>query len=105
MKVFAKLALAAAAAAIVIPAGAADGAATVYGRAGGTVADQRIQQIANSSTRDSVAASEFDTGLGRAGGPAAFVVAKSVTTDATREQTVAAVSWYGRAGRPLPFGG
>lgn len=104
MKVFAKFAVAAAAVAIVIPASASDSTAVFYGRAGGTVADQRIHQIANIATQD-LAASELDTGLGRAGGPATFAVAKTPTTNSARQQTVTAVQWYGRAGGPLPFGG
>ncbi len=98
MKAFGMLALAAAAAALVIPAMA--GEITSYGRAGGAVGAERIEQVASYvSPRD---LSEFDAGHGRAGGP---VAAAQVRTVKPTGKVNVAVDWYGRAGGPLPFGG
>jgi hypothetical protein len=98
MKALGTFTLAAAAAAIVIPAMAAE--VTSYGRAGGAVGAQRIEQLASYvSPRD---LREFDAGYGRAGGPVASAQARTAKPAAKVD---VAVDWYGRAGRPQPFGG
>jgi len=98
MKAFGKFALAAAAAAIVVPAMA--GEVSYYRRAGGAVGAERIGQLASYvSPRD---LREFDAGYGRAGGP---VAAAQVRTAKPAGKVDVAVDWYGRAGRPQSFGG
>lgn len=97
MRTFAKLTLAAAVAAFVIPAMAAE--VTSYGGAGGAVGAERIGQLASYiSPRD---LREFDAGYGRAGGPVA--TAQTRTAQPASKVDVA-IDWYGRAGRPLRFG-
>lgn len=67
MQAFARIAIAAAAAAVFIPAVA--GEIQFYGRAGGPVGAERVARIASYvSPRD---LREFDSGDGRAGGPVA----------------------------------
>src|SRR5262245_1026198 len=97
MRTTARIALAAAVAAMVVPALAAD--VQSYGRAGGPVGAQRVEQLARYVSPKDLR--EFDAGYGRAGGPVATMrkPAPAPKTD------VAAVSWFGRAGAPLPFGG
>jgi hypothetical protein len=97
MKAFANIALAAVAAVVLVPAHAAE--VNFYGRAGGTVGAERIQQIAR--TASPTRAAEFDPGYGRAGGAVVTAQAKEVKST----PVAVATEWYGRAGRPLPFGG
>lgn len=98
MKAVERIALAAVAAALVVPALAAG--VPSYGRAGGAVGAGRVEQVASYvSPRD---LREFDTGYGRAGGAVARAPVRAATPD--REIDVAA-AWFGRAGGPLPFSG
>jgi hypothetical protein len=94
---FAKIALAVTAASLVPTVLASE---VGYGRAGGVVGAQRIEQIASYvSPRD---LREFDTGDGRAGAAAALGPARA--TPPARKVEVAA-TWYGRDGGRLPFPG
>ena len=77
----------------------------VYGRAGYAVADQRIQQLSQVQSRDSVRNENVVTWYGRAGYPVGPDSVKS-TVPAPKAyaagQTRAPIV-YGRAGVPLPF--
>ncbi|HZR04096.1 MAG TPA: hypothetical protein VFA81_13100, partial [Burkholderiales bacterium] len=99
----AKLSVLALASALTIPAIAADRSLPAYGRAGGTVGTDRVQEVGGKSeTRYAAADAAFDVGYGRSGGPAQLAVAKA--QPATREGG-RTVTWYGRAGYPLYAGG
>jgi hypothetical protein len=97
MKLIAKIVLAAAAAAVV-PALA--GEVQAYGRAGGAVGAQRVEQVARYVSPQDLR--EFDAGYGRAGGPVAHAPARA---GKPAEKGGTSVAWYGRAGGPLVFGG
>jgi hypothetical protein len=83
----------------------ADDQPVVYGRAGIPVADQRIQQLSQVQSRDSVRNENVATWYGRAGYPVGPDSVKS-TVSAPKAyaagQTRAPIV-YGRAGVPLPF--
>lgn len=96
MKAAIHLIAAAWAAALVVPASAED--SPRYGRAGGSVGSERIAQIVRTATP---APAHLDPGYGRAGGPIATAQA-GVPKHSTEVRFAA--DWYGRAGRPLPFG-
>ena len=98
MKAVGKIALVAVAAALVVPALA--GEVHSYGRAGGAVGAERVEQVASYVSPQDLR--EFDAGYGRAGGSAATAPVQSATPQ--RKVDVAA-AWFGRAGGPLPFGG
>jgi hypothetical protein len=98
MKALGKLSLVAVAAALVVPALA--GEVHLYGRAGGAVGAERVEQVASYVSPQDLR--EFDAGFGRAGGPVAKAPARAGTPD--RKVAVAA-AWFGRAGGPLAFGG
>jgi hypothetical protein len=97
MNAFSKIAFAAVAAAIVVPASAEP---TIYGRAGGPVGAERIQQVAQADGPAPTA--EFDAGYGRGGGAVVTAQAKPVKSATSVEVTA---HWFGRNGGPLPFGG
>jgi hypothetical protein len=97
MQVFSKIAFAAVAAAIVVPASAEP---TIYGRAGSPVGAERIQQVAQ--TAGPAPTAEFDPGYGRAGGAVVTAQARPVKSATNVE---VAAQWFGRNGGPLPFGG
>lgn len=92
MKAVGKIALVAVAAAMVVPAS--------FGRAGGVVGAERVEQIASYVSPQDLR--EFDAGYGRAGGPAAAAPPRPATPD--RKVDVAVV-WFGPTGAPLPIGG
>jgi hypothetical protein len=101
MQVVAKFAFAALAAALVLPASAAE-----YGRAGGTVGAERIQQIAQRTQRASHSTQvTFQQGPGRAGGAAVYAILNTTPASKVAGNNVQVAQWYGRAGGPLPFGG
>ena len=83
----------------------ADDQPVVYGRAGIPVAEQRIQQLSQVQSRDSVSNDTVVTWYGRAGyaiGPESVkstgLAPKAYAAGQTRTPVV-----YGRAGVPLPF--
>jgi hypothetical protein len=97
MKAVGRILLAAVAAALVVPALA--GEFHTYGRAGGAVGAERVEQIASYVSPQDLR--EFDSGYGRAGGSAATAPVRATPE---RKVDVAAAS-FGRAGGPLPFSG
>jgi hypothetical protein len=98
MKAAGKMVLAAVAAALVVPALAAE--VQSYGRAAGAVGTDRVEQIASYVNPQDLR--EFDSGYGRAGGPVAKAPVRTRTPDRKADT---AVAWFGRAGGALPFSG
>ncbi len=97
MKAVRRIVLAAVTAALVVPALA--GEIRWYGRAGGAVGAERVEQVASYVSPEDLR--DFDAGYGRAGGASA---AAPVRATPERKVDVAA-AWFGRAGGPLPFSG
>ena len=78
----------------------------VYGRAGGTVGAERVQQLAAVRADDKARADIAVNWFGRAGGPVGVDRVAGVNKSkayAAGESKLPVV--YGRAGVPLPFGG
>lgn len=82
------------------------GAAENYGRAGGAVGAERIQQLATVTAKQQTQTPDLSNQYGRAGGAvgvqrvAGVTKAKTYAAGKVNTPTV-----YGRAGVPLPFGG
>ena len=100
-----KLALVAVASAIAFSSGAI--AAESYGRAGGTVGAERIQQLAAVKAEPANQSVDTSNWYGRAGGPVGVesIVARVTTPKSYAAGQVKTPVVYGRAGVPLPFGG
>jgi hypothetical protein len=101
-----KLVLIAVASAIAFSSGGAI-AAESYGRAGGTVGADRVQQLAGVKADPASQTADTSTWYGRAGGPVGVesIVARVSTPKAYAAGQVKTPVVYGRAGVPLPFGG
>jgi hypothetical protein len=79
---------------------------TVYGRAGGTVGAERIEQLSKVQQNSNAAKVDLSNWYGRAGGPVGVARTANVTsakTYAAGKQAPRVV--HGRAGVPSPFGG